>query len=75
MKVTTPAHAAPGSWSAGMIRSQIASSVRASSSLRQRQGVLEPRHATMGPAAVATAVICMNFRRLNFALWLIRQKT
>jgi hypothetical protein len=29
----------------------------------------------MGPAAVATAVTCMNFRRLNFALWLIRQKS
>ena len=28
----------------------------------------------MGAAAVATAVICINFRRLNVALWLIPQK-
>ena len=63
MKLTTPAHAAPGVWSVGMICSQIASSVRPSAAVRKRQGVFSRPHDVSAPHAVAVPAIRRNLRR------------
>ena len=73
MKLTTPARAPPGSWSAGIRRSHIAPKVCASASVRTRQGLMSPEQETIGPAAAAVAAIQINLRRVIFAFRLIRR--
>src|ERR1035437_3593869 len=63
MKLTTPAHAAPGVWSVGMIRSQIASSVLPSFAVRKRHGELWRPQDASPPHAVAVQAMRRNPRR------------
>src|SRR5260370_1257255 len=65
MKFTTPARAAPGVWSAGIICSPIASSTLPSAAVRQRQGVLGRLQDTSVPHAVAPPAIRKNLRRCS----------
>ena len=62
MKATTPASAAPGSWSGGTIWSHAAARVLASSSVSARQRLAGfPQAAAV--AAAATAPVFRNPRR------------
>src|ERR1035438_1379332 len=65
MKLTTPACEAPGYPSAGIICSQMASTVEASRAEKKRQYAPPPArpHDTRAPAAVAPTPIARNLRR------------